>query len=158
MKSEMRNRCCFTGHRPEKITEEREKVIEWLEKQIDKSIAEGYTDFVCGCAPGVDLWAGGIVLARKEHNPDIRLIAAMPWPGFNKKKADEGNSECDVILQRADEVVNVCDHYHRGVFQMRNAWMVDHSSRVIAYYTGIPGGTRNTIKYAEKIGVEIVNY
>ena len=51
-------------------------------------------------------------------------------------------------------VVNVCDHYHPGVYQQRNVWMVDHSSRVIAYYNGTAGGTRNTIRYAEKKGIE----
>ena len=52
--------------------------------------------------------------------------------------------------------MNICDHYHKGVFQMRNEWMVDHSNRVIAYYNGTPGGTRNTIEYAEKKMIEVV--
>lgn len=34
--------------------------------------------------------------------------------------------------------------------------MVNHSNRVIAVYNGEAGGTRNTINYANKIGVEIV--
>ena len=49
-------------------------------------------------------------------------------------------------------------HYHNGVFQQRNAWMVDRSNRLIAYYNGTPGGTRNTIEYAEKKGVEVEKY
>ena len=52
--------------------------------------------------------------------------------------------------------MNVCDHYHRGVFRQRNIWMVDHSRMVIAVYYGTAGGTRNTIVYAEKKGVEVV--
>lgn len=36
------------------------------------------------------------------------------------------------LLRQVDLIVNVCDHYHRGVFQQRNIWMVDHSRRVIA--------------------------
>ena len=39
---------------------------------------------------------------------------------------------------------------------MRNEWMVDHSNRVIAYYNGTPGGTRNTIEYAGKKMIEVV--
>ena len=42
------------------------------------------------------------------------------------------------------------------IISMRNEWMVDHSNRVIAYYNGTPGGTRNTIEYAEKKGIEVV--
>ena len=35
--------------------------------------------------------------------------------------------------------------------------MVDRSSRVIAFYNGESGGTRNTILYAESKGVEVIN-
>ncbi len=148
--------CCFTGHRPEKIDEPESVVKQWLEEQIDIAIDEGFTDFICGCARGVDLWAGEIVLEKKKENKNIRLIAAMPWPGFSGKMDD--GLDCRDLLNRADEVKYVCDHYHKGVFQKRNIWMVDNSSRVIAYYTGLPGGTKNTIKYAEKSGIEVVNY
>ena len=39
---------------------------------------------------------------------------------------------------------------------MRNEWMVNHSGRVIVYYNGTPGGTRNTIEYAKRKNIEIV--
>jgi hypothetical protein len=35
--------------------------------------------------------------------------------------------------------------------------MVDRSARVIAVYNGASGGTRNTIKYAEKHCVPVFN-
>ncbi len=60
------------------------------------------------------------------------------------------------LLKEADLVVPVSKHYHKGVYQIRNEWMVDHSSRVIAYYNGEPGGTKNTIDYAEKKGIEVI--
>lgn len=34
--------------------------------------------------------------------------------------------------------------------------MVDRASKVIAVYNGEPGGTRNTIRYAEKKAVPVV--
>ncbi len=37
-----------------------------------------------------------------------------------------------------------------SAYQRRNEWMVDHSGRVIAVYTGERGGTRNTIAYAKQ--------
>ena len=59
--SELRlHRCCFTGHRPEKLDESPEEVKSWLETQIDKAISDGYTTFISGCAMGVDIWAGQI--------------------------------------------------------------------------------------------------
>ena len=38
----------------------------------------------------------------------------------------------------------------------RNAWMVDHSSLVIAVYNGTPGGTKNTIEYARHRSIRVV--
>ena len=35
--------------------------------------------------------------------------------------------------------------------------MVDRSDKVIAVYNGTRGGTYNTIKYAEKKNIQIVN-
>ena len=69
---------------------------------------------------------------------------------------EEWQSQYNDLLKQADLLVNDCDHYHKGVFQQRNVWMVDRSNRVIAYYNGTAGGTRNTIKYAKKHGIEIV--
>ena len=120
------------------------------------AIADGFVTFISGCAMGVDLWAGHIVLKRKEQNPALHLIAATPWPGFARRWNDEWQSQYNDLLRRADLVVNVCDHYHNGVFQQRNVWMCDHSSRVIAYYNGAPGGTKNTIDYARKHNIQVI--
>lgn len=59
------HRCCFTGHRPEKLKEPEEEIKVWLEKQINRAIEDGFTTFISGCAMGVDLWAARIVTCRK---------------------------------------------------------------------------------------------
>ena len=59
-------------------------------------------------------------------------------------------------LKKADYKVNVSDHYHNGVFQQRNEYMVRHSSLVIACYNGAPGGTKNTIDFANRLGVPVI--
>ena len=105
---------------------------------------------------GVDIWAGQIVLRKKVENPELHLIAATPWPGFAARWKDEWKNQYNALLHDADLVVNVSDHYHRGVFQVRNEWMVDHSNRVIAVYNGAAGGTKNTIDYAEKHGITVI--
>lgn len=150
------HRCCFTGHRPEKLQATEDEVKQWLEQQIDTAIADGFTTFISGCAMGVDIWAGQIVLRKKAENAELHLIAATPWPGFAARWKDEWRNKYNDLLRNADLVVNVCDHYHGGVFQQRNEWMVDHSNRVIAVYNGTAGGTRNTIEYAGKKGVDVI--
>lgn len=41
-------------------------------------------------------------------------------------------------------------------YQKRNIWMVDHSALLIAVFNGEPGGTLNTIQYAQQNQIEIL--
>ena len=50
------------------------------------------------------------------------------------------------------------EHYFRGIYEVRNRWMADRSGRVIALYTGAPGGTKRTVDYARKLGREVILY
>ena len=153
------HRCCFSGHRPEKLKESEGAIKAWLEKQIEKAIDDGFTTFISGCAMGVDIWAGRIVILKKlTYCPNIHLIAATPWPGFARRWSQEWQDQYNALLGGADLVVNVCDHYHQGVFQQRNQWMVDHSARLIAYYNGADGGTKNTIEYATWKDLDVIVY
>ena len=74
-----------------------------------------YTTFISGCAMGVDIWAGQIVLQKKVHNPGLHLIAATPWPRFAARWNEDWQRQYNDLLNNADLVVNVCDHYHNGV-------------------------------------------
>ena len=60
------NRCCFTGHRPEKLSLSENEVKHLLEKAIDNAIADGYVTFITGMAKGTDIWAAEIVLEKKK--------------------------------------------------------------------------------------------
>ena len=157
-----RHRCCFSGHRPEKLKESPEEVKTWLRQQITSAIAAGYTTFISGCAMGVDIWAGQIVLdimadqIIEKGSTNLHLIAATPWPGFASRWSAEWQEQYNDLLKRADLVIPISNHYHDGVFQQRNEWMVDHSSRMIAFFNGAPGSTKNTIEYAEKQGIEVI--
>ena len=150
------HRCCFSGHRPEKLNEPEAEIKRWLSEQIDHAIAAGYTTFISGCAMGVDLWAAQIVFQKKQQNPSLRLIAATPWPGFSNKWSMAWQVQYSDLLKNADLVVPISKHYHNSVFQQRNEWMVDHSNRIIAYYNGAPGSTKDTIDYAAGKGIEVV--
>ena len=48
------HRCCFTGHRPEKLKKTEEEIKKGLEEAILKAVSEGYTTFITGMARGVD--------------------------------------------------------------------------------------------------------
>lgn len=53
--AEMRlHRCCFTGHRPEKLQRPEKEVRVDLECEIRKAVTDGLDVFITGMARGVD--------------------------------------------------------------------------------------------------------
>lgn len=147
------HRVCFTGHRPEKLSEAESVVRTKLKDAIRSSVEDGCFVFISGMARGVDIWAAEIVLKEREHNPAIKLICASPYKGFERSWSSDWQKRYNDIMNAADLVRFICPGYSRACFQIRNEWMVDHSARVIAVYNGEKGGTRNTIEYAKKHGV-----
>lgn len=150
------HRVCFTGHRPEKLSEAESVVRTKLKDAIRSSVEDGYFVFISGMACGVDIWAAEIVLKEREHNPAIKLICASPYKGFERSWSSDWQKRYNNIMNAADLVRFICPGYSRACFQIRNEWMVDHSARVIAVYNGEKGGTRNTIEYAKKQSVKII--
>lgn len=142
--------CCFTGHRPEKLNIAPDLVVRRLDEAITAAMECGYTTFISGAAKGVDLWAAKLVLEHRLIRPDIWLVCAVPYKGFGLHWKDGYSELFSSITQAADAVHYVCDSFSRSAYQRRNEWMVDRSSLLIAAYTGISGGTRNTIEYAKR--------
>ena len=148
-------RCCFTGHRPEKLTKPENVVKADLEREIRKAIADGLNVFISGMARGVDLWAADIVLRLRDGGEPIKLICASPFEGFERSWNSDSQQLYADIMRRADLVCFICSGYSRSCFQIRNEWMVDHAARVIAVFNGERSGTKNTIDYANRVGVPI---
>lgn len=150
-------RVCFTGHRPEKLNMQENTVKKYLQSEIVSSIQKGYATFISGMARGVDMWAAEIVLEVKKKSPQIKLIAAVPFEGFESKWSYENKKSYNKILSNADLIRYICPKFSYSSYQIRNEWMVNHSSKVIAVWNGKKSGTKNTIDYANKCGVEVVN-
>ena len=152
-----KHRCCFTGHRPNKMDMTEEEIKPLLEKAIDDAVAEGYVTFITGMAQGTDIWAAEIVLERKKTNKNLHLICALPHPNFEFKRSMTEKIRFNKIIKKADLVKEINNHYFTGCYQVRNEWMVDRSNLVIAVFNGSKSGTKNTIDYSKKKGVMIVN-
>ena len=131
-----RHRCCFTGHRPEKlgISEIRAKVL--LKSAIQQAISDGYVTFISGMARGIDLWAAEIVIEEREKNDNIHLVCVSPFNGFEMRWSEQDKTTYYSIMEQADLVKYISQHYYKACFQVRNEWMVDRVSRVIAAYNG----------------------
>lgn len=153
-----KHRCCFTGHRPEKLNEPEREIMRKLEIYIRQAIADGMNVFITGMAPGVDIWAAEIVIhLRDEEKLPIKLIAAVPHPDFDKRWSINWQKRYAAIMVAADLSREISPNCHRGVYQVRNEWMVDHSARVIAVWNGQPSGTKNTIMYARRNKIPVFN-
>lgn len=141
---------CFTGHRPEKLQRDFSEIRFKLNDAIEDAAANGYTTFISGLARGVDLWAADIVIHK-----GLQLIAAVPYKGYEIRDAEFGWIYRDVI-ENADEIHYCSETYSKMSYIIRDHWMVDNSSLVIAVYHGMPGGTEQTLSYAKKTGKNIV--
>ena len=150
------HRCCFTGHRPEKVSRSEKEIRAALQSEIKQAVQAGFTVFITGMARGVDLWAAEIVLEQRKRNDAIKLICAIPHEGFETRWSAEWRQLYNYVRDHADLVRIIGKGYYSGVYQVRNEWMINHSARVIAVFNGQPSGTKNTIDYAYRQGVPVV--
>ncbi len=158
-------RCCaFTGHRPKKFpwgydeTDVRCVALKnVLAEQITKLVDAGYTDFFSGMAEGTDTWAALAVLALKKENPALKLHCVLPCEGQADKWSASARELYFAILEQADSVVYVSREYGKECMLKRNRYLVDHAACLLAVYNGERrGGTAMTVRYARKMGREVV--
>ena len=142
-------RCCFTGHRPEKLKSTESEIKQGLARAIETALAAGKRTFITGMARGTDIYASELILQYRDADPSIHLICALPHPNFEKRWSAQWQQRYCAILKRADLIKETSLSFNMGSYQKRNKWMVDRSSMVIAVFNGKSGGTKNTIDYAK---------
>jgi uncharacterized phage-like protein YoqJ len=132
-----------------------------VREQLARSIATlyeaGARGFISGMALGVDQWAARGVIALRERDPTVRLVAAVPFHGQDSLWPEHSRMEYARLLEAADERVVVS----KGAFaawkmQARNEWLVNHADVLLAVWDGSAGGTRNCVQYAQRRGTRIV--
>ena len=156
--------CAFTGHRPGKFlwgyNEADARCVtlkETLAMEITRLVDAGYTDFLSGMAEGADTWTALAVLALKKENPALRLHCVLPCEGQADGWSASARGLYFSILEKADEVVYVSREYHEGCMLERNRYLVNHAACLLAVYNGEwRGGTAMTVRYARKLGREVI--
>lgn len=161
-KYEKAKTACFTGHRSEKLpgdgdckTSVMGVVKSLIYQEISDSIEEGYKSFITGLARGIDLIAGELVLDLKRSGRDISLVAVIPYRGQPVRTRGYEKFVYGCILNEADDIICLSEKYYNGCMQRRNKFMIEHSSRVIAVVKDYKSGTGQTIRLAEKAGLDI---
>jgi len=174
---------CFTGHRPEhlpfgsSLSDPRFLALyNRLFAAVSEAIDAGYRHFIAGMARGVDTMAAEIVLCvrdasfRSKHARTdavrryelgrvaggITLTAAIPFPGQSDRWAAPDKERYALILSRCDDARTLSPFYSKECMHVRNRWMVDMSSLLIAAYNGKEsGGTYQTVAYAMGRNVDV---
>lgn len=149
---------CFSGHRPEKLprTPTQIKILKSrLFLEIQEAVNAGYTDFIVGCARGVDMWAALIVMELRNTYSDLRLHCAVPFKGHAEGWPGADVYNLSAVLSSADSVTYVSAEHHAQCYAKRNRYMIDHSSLLIAVVSNMRSGTGSTVRYAEKCGIQI---
>lgn len=143
----------FSGHRTY-----RGEADEELRGIVARLYNEGYRRFLCGMAWGFDLAAGEAVADLKQTYSDVELIAALPYRNFSKLFHADAADKYKRVIREADAVVAVSDIESRAAYRMRNDYLVDNSSVLVAWFDGQPrGGTAYTVRRARRKGVRVEN-
>ena len=145
----------FTGHRSY-----RTQPADELDRTVERLAREGCTDFLCGMAVGFDMAAAESVMRMRTLLTDcrIRLTAVVPFAGQAAKFTASQRERYGRILAAADGVVCLSERYTAECYRVRNDFLVDNASSVVAWYDGSPeGGTHYTVMRARRAGRRIIN-
>ncbi len=125
--------CCVTGHR-DLPQNQINYVKAALLREIEKSVADGFTCFMSGVAEGVDQYFCGNSYEKQKDDPSLELIAVIPY----QKRLDSLRAKRRTyeMLEACRDVVVIQEEYQPSVYSHRNRYMVEHSDRVIAVYDG----------------------
>ena len=113
--------------------------------------------FLLFCLIHKALLHGECVLRLRQMHPDVTVEAAIPCPSQADGWGERQKARYRNILSRCDYETMVQQSYTPGCMQRRNRYMVDHASLLIAVNDGARGGTRSTIEYAFKRGVNVLD-
>lgn len=142
----------FTGHRSYDGRGD-----EALRRAVGEAYDCGYRTFLSGMAVGFDLAAAECVAACRATLPGVRLVAVVPFEGQQERFSLRDRERFGRLVAAADETLVLAEHYHRGVYSLRNDFLVDHAARIVAWFDGSPGGTAYTLRRALRLGRRIDN-
>ena len=148
---------CFTGHR---IIGGAETNQLWniTSETIKNLIKKGMQIFISGGAIGFDTLAAQVVLRAREHNPNIKLIMALPCKNHEARWREADKKAYRHLLDNADEVVFVSEQpYFDGCMEKRNQFLAKYSGVCVAYMKRGRSGTSQTVRMARERRLSVIN-
>lgn len=161
--------CAITGHRPTRFRwkyNENDNDCKRLKQRLKEQLAalydQGVRRFYIGGALGVDMWSGELLLELKEQ-PEygkIELVLVLPFVGYDRDWEPESRRRLSALRQKSTEVIVVgqSENPPTDNYRLRNQYMVDHASCLLAVYDNnrqFRSGTMQTVNYARRKGLPI---
>lgn len=136
--------CVFIGHGEAYGVDNAE-----LHNVIKNAIEQGVTLFLNGGMGHFDYICAQTVTELKKDYPDIRSELVIPYLTFQPRTMEYFDSSI---------YPDGFEKYHfKAAIPKRNRWMVDRSQIAICYVTHGWGGAAQTMKYAIKKNLQIIN-
>lgn len=165
--SDINKTAAFSGYRPQKLPFGNDlsspvavRLRNTLRAEYTRLIRAGYRRFLTGGALGSDLMAAEVILELKYRlMNDMRIehILCLPCVHHSKNWDMDQRNRLREIADKSNGCYYISDcEYYKGCMQVRNRYMVDNSSLLVAVYDGQSGGTENTMAYAEKQGKKVL--
>ena len=162
--------CAITGHRPSRFKwryNESDNGCKRLKRRLKEQFIlfyeKGVRRFYIGGALGTDLWSGEI-LAELKGQPeysDIELVLVLPFDGLDRDWDPKSRQRLAVLRQHSTEAIVTGDSEDPPVanYRLRNQYMVDHASCLLAVYDNdrdLRSGTMQTVNYVRRKHLPII--
>lgn len=120
-----------------------------IRTKIEEYVADTtITKILFGGALGADTEALRAALnARKSMSP--KLVVVVPMTLAKQPK------DTQAWTVQADEIIELNHPYSRGVYLLRDEYIVAHSNRIAGFWNGISNGTRKTMEMAKEAGKSV---
>lgn len=154
----------FTGHRPSSLpwgynSNDKEciNLKEKLKTIIKKLFKIDITTFYNGLAEGFDMYAMEVLLELKKEGFPLYIVGCIPCGNQSAFYSSDNKLLYEEMKNSCDELYYVTEgKYFNGCTHIRNKYMIDNSSILIAYSRKETGGAASTIRYAKKQNLDII--
>ena len=141
-------RVSFIGHRQVENWREVDNRVDEIVRELIRT--KEYVEFYMGRNGEFDESVASIIKrAQKDLGKEnSSLILVLPYHAKDEEYYEQYYDEIYMPIEKV--------HYKAAITK-RNEWLVDNSDLLVAYVNKDFGGAYNTLKYAEKKGVQIIN-
>lgn len=144
--------CAVTGHR--RLIGEFD--FDGLVERLEQIVNDGYEYFLIGMAVGFDSECFRALEILRGRYPSVKIVGVVPCADQSRNFSSDEKVEYERMLASADFLVKETRKYYKGCMLVRNDFLVDNASALLAYYSGTDkGGTRYTVNKAIKKGLTV---